>query len=338
MLHLLLAILVVVSASPALGGQLVVLNKSGASASIIDTESGEELARLDVGVGPHEVAVSPDAGTAVVANYGQREPGNTLTVIDLSGLEVTATIDLGENRRPHGILYVDPTHVLVTTEDSGRLLKVDVPAGKIVASMETGGRVGHMVTVTADGSQAFVPHMFSNTLACFDLGSGKRTALVELDEQPEGIDVRPGHDEVWVTNRAANTVSVVSTESHEVLATLECADFPIRLKFTPDGRYALVSNARSGDVAVIDADSREEIHRIAMLAESVEGADERLFGEEFAESPTPVGIVVSPDGNMAWVANTNADVISVLDLERFALVGRLVAGDEPDGMAFVPSR
>jgi YVTN family beta-propeller protein len=50
----------------------------------------------------------------------------------------------------------------------------------------------------------------------------------------------------------------------------------------------------------------------------------------------PVGILVHPDGRRAFVANTNADVVTVLDLEKNAVSGRLKAGKEPDGMAYVP--
>ncbi len=47
----------------------------------------------------------------------------------------------------------------------------------------------------------------------------------------------------------------------------------------------------------------------------------------------PVGLLVAPDGRSAWVASTNADVVSVLDLDRLAVRGRLTAGKEPDGLA-----
>ena len=334
---LILALVLLIPATVlAADGELIVLNKSGASASILDLEDGSEVARIEVGVGPHEVAVSPDATIAVVANYGDRNPGNTLSVIDLAEREVIATIDLGGNRRPHGILFIDDAYVLVTTEDSRQLLKVDVRKAEIVSAMETGGAVGHMVAVSGDGSRAFVPHMYSDNVAVFDLATGERIASIPLGEQPEGIDARPGHPEVWITNRAGNSVSVLDTQTLEVIETIACADFPIRLKFTPDGKYALVSNARSGDVVVFDAAEREEVHRIAMLAESVADKDERLFGEQFGDSPTPVGIVIHPDGHHAYVANTNADVISVIDLKKFELVDRLVAGEEPDGMAWSP--
>jgi YVTN family beta-propeller protein len=50
----------------------------------------------------------------------------------------------------------------------------------------------------------------------------------------------------------------------------------------------------------------------------------------------PVGILVAPNGKTAWVANTNADQVTVLDLEALRVTGRLTAGREPDGLGLVP--
>jgi YVTN family beta-propeller protein len=47
-------------------------------------------------------------------------------------------------------------------------------------------------------------------------------------------------------------------------------------------------------------------------------------------------MVVTPDGRKAFVAAANADAIVVLDLEAGAVTGTLKAGQEPDGMAYVP--
>ena len=48
-----------------------------------------------------------------------------------------------------------------------------------------------------------------------------------------------------------------------------------------------------------------------------------------------VGILVTPDDRTAYVANTQDDKISVIDLETWVLDGEILAGDEPDGMAWV---
>jgi DNA-binding beta-propeller fold protein YncE len=65
----------------------------------------------------------------------------------------------------------------------------------------------------------------------------------------------------------------------------------------------------------------------------VSGSESRLFSDRFGKSPTPVGILVSADGKRAWVASTNADVVSEIDLQKMEVVRRLTAGKEPDGLA-----
>jgi DNA-binding beta-propeller fold protein YncE len=86
------------AASPS-GDVLVVLEKDAARARLVDPGSGATLTTLPTGPFPHEVAVSPDGRTAVVADYGAQTPGRTLTVLDLAGRRVVRTVDLGEYRR-----------------------------------------------------------------------------------------------------------------------------------------------------------------------------------------------------------------------------------------------
>jgi YVTN family beta-propeller protein len=50
----------------------------------------------------------------------------------------------------------------------------------------------------------------------------------------------------------------------------------------------------------------------------------------------PVGIEIRPDGAVAYVANTQDDMLTVVDLDRFAVLSTIPGGDEPDGMAWVP--
>jgi YVTN family beta-propeller protein len=47
----------------------------------------------------------------------------------------------------------------------------------------------------------------------------------------------------------------------------------------------------------------------------------------------PVGLAVSPDGKRIYVANGNANVVSVVDTEKGAVVGRIPVGKRPWGIA-----
>jgi YVTN family beta-propeller protein len=313
-------------------GALIVLNKSDATAMVIDADARGALHTVPTGVGPHEVAVSPDGALAIVANYGAREPGRTLTVIDAARGEVERTIDLGEHTRPHGILFEDEGRVLVTTEGSRSLLRVDVVAGRVADVFRTDQEVSHMVALAPDRRRAFVANIGSGTVTAIDLASGRVAKQIACGAGTEAIDVTPDGREVWAGNRAADTLSVIDARSLDVVATLSCAKFPIRIKFTPDGRHALVSCAQSGDVAVFDVAERREVRRIAMGISAAENASGRLL--DFGESPVPIGILIRPDGERAYVANTNADIVTEIDLSTWSIVARVATGREPDGLAW----
>ncbi|MEM9064493.1 MAG: YncE family protein [Planctomycetota bacterium] len=313
-------------------GTLIVLNKDGASASLFDRSTGDEVARLDVGEGPHEVAVSPDGNTAVVCNYGQDTPGNTLSVMDIPTQRVVRTIPLGRHTRPHGIVYMGDERVTVTAEGSRRLLVVNVTSGIIEAAIGTEQETSHMVATTPDASRAFVANIRSGTVSAIDLTERELIEIIETGAGAEGVDVSPDGAEVWISNRAADTVTILDAQTLEELAEFHAPSFPIRVKFTPDGERVLVSCARSGDVAVYDAATREELGRVSMFGQGVETGRSIIGGS----GPLPIGILIPPDGKYAYIANTNADTVTVIDLDTLEIASRFDAGPEPDGMAWSP--
>jgi YVTN family beta-propeller protein len=313
---------------------LVVVNKSDDTVSILDAKSGALRATVKTGRGPHEVEVLADGKTAAVSDYGkQAEPGHTVTLVDLDRGAAVGTVELGPGTRPHGLESLADGRLLVTAEGTKELLVVDPKARRVTTRISTGREVSHMVAAPPSGARAFVASIGSGTVTGADLAAGKVSGDRPTGAGAEGIDVTPDGRQVWVTNRAADTVSVLDASNLEVLATLPAPKFPIRVKVTPDGKRALVSCAQSGDVAVFDVASRKEVRRIAMDREAVPGSEARVFSDRFGKSPVPVGLLIAPDGKRAWVASTNADVVSVIDLETYQVVGRLTAGREPDGLA-----
>ena len=313
---------------------LIVLNKSDNTASILDAKTGAARATVPVGKAPHEVEVLADGKTAVVSNYGTREEaGRTLTLIDIEKGAALGTIELPEGARPHGSRALPDGRLLVTAEGLKELLVVDPGGRRVAARIPTGKETSHMVAASPDAKRAYVANIGSGSVTVIDLAAAKAVKDIPTGEGAEGIAITPDGGEVWVTNRGADTVSIVDTKSLEVAANLKVARFPIRVKITPDGKRALVSCAQSGDVAVFDTASRRELKRVSIDREPVAGSESRLFSDRFGKSPVPVGLLIAPDGRRAWVASTNADVVSAIDLSTLAVVGRLTAGKEPDGLA-----
>ena len=337
---LILTSILVLLALPGIAGAstLIVANKAEATVSLVDLPEGKVVATLPVGNGPHEVAVSPSGLLALIANYGgpgAAGAGSSLTLIDVPGAKVLKTIDLGEYRRPHGILFLDERRVLVTAEANKALLEVDVETGKVTSAVPTGQAVSHMVAVTPDGGRAFVANIGSGSMTAVDLRGKKHLKDVPTGEGAEGIAVTPDGKQVWVTNREADTVTVVDAATLKVLGTAESAKFPIRAKATPDGKYVLVSNAQSGDLSVLSVADRKVARRVPLPVEASKDKEGRLMAAgPFGNSSLPIGVLVEPDGKRAFVAHANGDAISIVDLQQWKKVGTLTAGREPDGMGY----
>jgi YVTN family beta-propeller protein len=318
------------AAAPASADRIVILNKSDDTATIVEAETGKSVATIPVGHGPHEAALLSDGRTCAVSDYGDREkPGRTITLLDVEKGTKIGVIELPSGARPHGLAPLPDGRLLVTAEGLKEVLVVDPKARRVEQQIPTYQDVSHMVVTTPDGARAFIANIGSGSVTVVE--GRKAIRQIPTGKGAEGIAITPDGRQVWVANREADTVSVIDARSLEIVAQVSAAAFPIRVKITPDGRRALVSCARSGEVAVFDTATRQPIGRIAVGA--APGGGGTVAPSSPGERPEVVGLLVAPDNRRAWVAAIGADFVAALDLEKLAVVGRLVAGHGPDGMA-----
>jgi YVTN family beta-propeller protein len=146
------------------------------------------------------------------------------------------------------------------------------------------------------------------------LGERDRSACRKTPED------RADGGELWVGNRAEDTLAVLDASTLDERARIPCAKMPIRLAFTPDGSRVLATCAASDEVRVFDARSRKELRTIAIPGGS--------------GPSTPVGLLVEPGGGYAFVACTAARKIAVIDFSNWTVTGNIETGGGPDGMAW----
>lgn len=167
---------------------LVVANESEATVSLLDLERGAVVATLATGHGPHEVAISPDGGRALVSDYGTRAaPGSTLTLLDVAAAKPVRTIALGDYRRPHGVVWLDSRGALVTAEESRALLEVDVESGTVLRALATGQEVSHLVAVAPGGALAYVAPANADAITEVDLAARRATRTLRAGREPDGM-------------------------------------------------------------------------------------------------------------------------------------------------------
>ena len=303
--------------APGVTGTLVVTNKTPATATIIDVESGRVLATLPTGNGPHEVVISSDGATAVVTDYGAQEAGKTLTVIDVPGKKVVRTIDLGEYRRPHGIVFLPgDSMVAVTSETNRAVVTVDVRRGTVVRVAKTDQQGSHMVGVTADGRRGYTGDIGSNTVTELDMVSGAVLRRFDVPAQPEAINVTADGREVWVGSNATGKVSAIDLATGKVTTAAEGLSWPYRVLFSPDLATVMLPDYRGNTLRFVDRASKRELGRLTW-----QGAG-------------PQGVMLGAGGRHLFVSLSAEGRVAIVDVAKREVVGHVGAGETPDGVAW----
>jgi YVTN family beta-propeller protein len=301
---------------------LLVLNKEESSLAIIDPSSGKVVGRVPVGEAPHEVTASADGKLAFVANYGARNPGSTISVIDLVAQKELRRVDLGPLRRPHGIAFADGK-VYFTAEVNKLIGRYDPAGNQIDWLLGTGQNGTHMVLVSGDANTIFTANIGSGSISVIQRTSGSpgwNETVIPVGKGPEGIDLSPDGKEVWTAHSGDGGVSIIDVATRKVMQTINVqTKRSNRLKFTPDGKLVLISDLEGGDLVVLDAAAHKEIKRMKL-------------------GRTPEGILIVPGGSRAYVAVAGDNRIDIIDLKTLEVTGHISPGSGPDGMAWVERR
>lgn len=298
-------------------GTLVVTNKGAATASVIDVATGGTLATLPTGQGPHEVALSSDGATAVVTDYGSQTPGGTLTVIDVAGLAVSRTIELGEHGRPHGIGFLPgDSLVAVTSEGSGHVVIVHVATGAIRKAIPTMHQGSHMLAFGAAADRIYTGDIGSNTVSELDVASGAYVRSFDVPRQPEAIGMPRDGREVWVGSNAEGFVTVIDPATGTTRTAAEGFGWPYRIVFTADGATVLMPDMRREELRIVERDGFAELARLSFAGAA------------------PQGITITPDGRYAFQSLSGQDRVAVIELGGREVVRHIATGDGPDGIVY----
>ena len=308
-------------ASGEVTGSLFVANKRGNTLSKIDLATGEEVLRLDSCTNPHELATSPDGEHVALGCYG----GQTVDIFLTNTLARVASIDLGENARPHGIIWHDNGDIYATAEGRRSVFWIRDPLGDANTFEYSTGKDGsHMLVVSPDGNVAWTTDLGSKTVTRVALRARIAPISVTVGEEPEGIALSPDGSALWVSARGSNEVYELDPVSMEVRRTLEVGQFPLRLAIRPQGDVAVTSDLMDGSLTVIDLQSATIARQIAVST------------PEDAQQRFQVTILWSDDGKRIYVAETASNTVAEVDYASGEVLRRLPAGEGGDGLAILP--
>src|SRR3954454_8781057 len=209
---------------------LAVVQKIAGSVGFYTLE-GKLIGEVKVGAHPHEGVLSADKRLLYVTDNGilwmteKGEGGNTISIVDVKAHKKVGVIDLGSNRRPHGI-DLDPKtgRLVATTENSSGLVLVDPVARKVLRKYDVKGEAPHMVLLGPGARIAYVSNTNTGTLAAVNLETGE-TKTIPTGARPQGCVLSRDKKTLHLTNSEGNTISVVDVGKFQVTATIHTGNW-----------------------------------------------------------------------------------------------------------------
>jgi len=170
---------------------------------------------------------------------------------------------------------------------------------------------------------AYIANRDSNDVSVIDILTNIVIATVDVKRglksgNPEGVEVSPDGEFVYVTNFVGGYVSVIQTSDNTVLTTVDVDGEPSGLAVTPSGDFVYVASFLRGSVSVIQTSDNTVV------------ANVHVGGQAFA-------VAMTPDGNFAYVTNIISNKVSVIRTSDNTVVDTVDIVGETTGVAVTPN-
>lgn len=291
---------------------LAVVSRGEDKVAFISIDNGKIIGEAKTGSFPHEMVLDTKNRFIYVPSYG----GNRLSKIDISRKETVTFFEFGEHRGLHSIAVMNSS-LWITSEEKRTLLEVDSKTGRIINKWPTNGYRSHMVVSVPELKKLYVANIDSGTVSIINPQT-QHTKVIRTGAGAEGIDVSPDGRQVWVSNRAENTISVIDTRLDSVVKKIDSnGDFPVKLKFNPNGKEVWIANNRSGTVGVFNAQTYSWKRNIEV-------------------GNRPLGIAFSDDGTKGYITKPASNEVLEIDiLKGYLITNSFKTLSSPDGVIWL---
>lgn len=262
------------------GDRLYVGNTVDASLTVVDLATERQIAVIQLeqktAGKDGELAYPRDLRQLVVDPANERvyiaahafEAGSVLHVVNTRTLRVEKTLTgLGETKVP-GIWLDAPSHRLFLSNLLGEILTVDTRTLEIANRFDSGVEqpmnmvldpATNRLFVTDQGSQTLRDYLASisalpkiapggDRVAVIDAATGAAVASIPTEEGPLQLLFDSERDRLYVTNRAAGTVTAYDSETYVPLGSVSVPDHPNTLALDRQ-RNILFASVKNGEAA-----------------------------------------------------------------------------------------
>jgi len=240
--------------------QLYVTNDVGNSLTVIDPRTGKPTRTIPV-TDPYNMYFTPDGRYAiVVAERNQR-----LDFRDAHSFALVKSVPTPCGGVDHMDFSADGSKALVSCEFTGQLLELDVPHEQVV---RTFGLPGHAmpqdVKLSPDGRVFYVADNIANGVWIVSARTWHTIGFVHTGAGAHGLYPSRDARYLYVSNRGAGTVSVLSFATRKVVRTwtIPGGGSPDMGGVSDDGKVLWLSGRYSGVVYAISTVTGKLLARI----------------------------------------------------------------------------
>jgi YVTN family beta-propeller protein len=177
------------------------------------------------------------------------------------------------------------------------------------------------IAFSPDGRRAYMADSFESTISVVDLTDGGATlARINVADfhYQKRVAVAPDGLRVYATDSYGDKLSVIDTATNSVVGVVNFAQ----------------QAAGAWDVAVTASAGRAFVTRPGVDAVEVIDTSSNSLEKTLSVGSYPRGIVMSPDGHRAYVANFSSGSVSVIDTSSAEVVATIAGvGSSPDMIA-----
>ncbi|WP_375102433.1 Ig-like domain-containing protein [Paenibacillus sp. RS8] len=206
--------------------------------------------------------------------------------------------------------------------------------------------------------KAYVTSFSSGVVDVVDLTNlAVEKAKIKVGNEPNSAAINPNKTQVFVTNRADGTVSVIDPSTDTVISTIAVGSWPHGVAFNSDGSKAYVANYSSNSLSVIDTATLSVINSISVNSNPVAmvvigeklylsydsdnevslidiNSDTVISGISLASSS--YGLSVNSEGSKIYVAGKGNNTMAVIDTVTNKVEATIPVGEAPHATEVSP--
>ena len=195
-----------------------VANGGDNTVSVIALSNGSKLATVGVGLSPFGVAALPNGSAVYVTNSFD----NSVSVIATSSNTVTATVGVGSS--PSGIAVLPDGSGVFVSNSADNTVSTISPQSNTVTATRAAGALPFGIAAAANGV-VYAGNMRDGTVTVFPPGNGAVTTI-NVGGAPYGLTADTAGVNLFVTNKTAKSVTVITTATSKIATTIAVPGTP----------------------------------------------------------------------------------------------------------------